>query len=53
LTQGDAAFELSFPLPAELVGQPEMEVTVEVNRTVRFPPDERQLGLVFGTFSVR
>jgi hypothetical protein len=50
---GENAFELSFPLPASLVGKPEMRVTVEVGRVFRPASDPRELGLVFGAFEVR
>jgi len=53
LTKGGAAFDLAFPLPAASVGKPKMEVSIEVNRTFVVPSDGRELGLVFGTISVR
>ncbi len=53
LTKGGAAFDLAFPLPAATVGKPRIEVRIEVNRTFVVPSDGRELGLVFGTISVR
>jgi hypothetical protein len=50
---GENGFELAFPLPASVVGAGELEVTVAVNRTMRPPNDQRELGLAFGTFEVR
>ena len=46
-------FELAFPLPAAVVGQPAMQVEVEVSRTFRAGADIRDLGLAFGEFEVR
>ncbi|MCC7175985.1 MAG: hypothetical protein IT159_12380 [Bryobacterales bacterium] len=53
LTRPDAAFDLAFPLPAESVGKPQIEVAIEVDRTFTVAGDGRELGLVFGTVSVR
>ncbi|MBZ5585532.1 MAG: hypothetical protein LAQ30_25705, partial [Acidobacteriia bacterium] len=50
---GEYDFHLSFPLPASVAGQPEMEVAVEVARTFRPPGERRDLGLAFGVFEVR
>jgi len=50
---GENSFALSFPLPAPVAGASEMEVVVEVGRTFRLPPDNRDLGLAFGAFEVR
>ena len=46
-------FELWFPLPDAMVGQPIMNVTVDVSRTIRIGLDQRELGLHFGVFEVR
>jgi hypothetical protein len=53
LTKPDALFELNFPLPPEAVGKAKIEVAIEVDRTFVIPSDGRQLGLIFGTISVR
>jgi len=53
ITPSQSNFELQFPLPPELVGRPEIKVRLELDRTVRPPNDARDLGLAFGTFSVR
>ncbi len=45
-------FELRFRLPAALVGKDTILVMVEVSRTLRPPNDARELGLLFGTFSI-
>jgi hypothetical protein len=50
----DEHFTLEFPLPAELVGTGSgtMELAIQVSRTVQVPGDTRELGLVFGTFTL-
>jgi len=53
LTEPDARFEISFPLPDGLVGQDSVQVSVEVERTLVSPSDGRSLGLVFGSFAIR
>ena len=47
------SFELAFPLPASVVGTPDMPVVIEVSRTFRVGADIRDLGLAFGEFEVR
>jgi len=51
ITRSDAPFRFDFALPGELVGRPEMEIEVQVARTVSVAG--RELGLVFGVFEVR
>lgn len=46
----DAPFQFDFPLQAGLAK--EFEVQLEVDRTTRVPPDERDLGLPFGVFEI-
>ncbi len=46
-------FTLEFPLPASLNGKNEIEVKIEASRTLRPPGDNRDLGMAFGTFTVR
>jgi hypothetical protein len=53
LKQANQAFDLRFPLPAELVGKSPIEITVEVSRVTLLSNDVRPLGLIFGTFAVR
>jgi hypothetical protein len=48
-----SAFELTFPLPITLTGEPEIRVEIYVSRTFRPTADPRDLGLAFGTFEVR
>jgi hypothetical protein len=51
IDKGDAPFEFDFPLPSGL--PKEIEVTLEVDRTFRSPPDMRDLGLAFGVVEIR
>ena len=53
LAKPDAGFELDFPLPPQTVGKAKIEVAIELDRTFVLPSDGRQLGLTFGTISVR
>jgi hypothetical protein len=46
-------FAVAFGLPDSVVGKPEMQVAVEVNKTFRPSGDPRDLGLSFGVFEVR
>ncbi|HEV8145668.1 MAG TPA: hypothetical protein VGP79_04780 [Bryobacteraceae bacterium] len=46
-------FVISFPLPAELIGQYEIELTIEVSKTFKPPNDQRELGMIFGTFEIK
>ncbi|MDQ2949368.1 MAG: glycosyltransferase family 39 protein [Acidobacteriota bacterium] len=45
-------FQLQFPLPADLVGKYAVVITAEVSRTLTPANDPRQLGLLFGIFSI-
>lgn len=49
IKKANAPFE--FGLRPGLSG--ELEVALEVDRTFRAPPDERELGLAFGVFELR
>lgn len=46
-------FRFAFQLPAATLGRASIEVSVEVDRTLRLPGDRRELGLVFGTFAIK
>ena len=46
-------FAADFSLPAVLVGRYRMEVSIESSGTVRPAGDSRDLGIIFGTFSVK
>ena len=53
IAQGQVPFDFAFPLPAALVGEPRIEVSIEAARTIRLPGDGRDLSLAFGVFEVR
>ncbi len=53
MKNADDRFSLAFPLPAALIGQSSVEISIDANKTVRFPGDKRDLGVIFGTFSIR
>jgi hypothetical protein len=46
-------FAFDFLLPSALVGQESIEVAIEVSKVYLAPSDHRELGMVFGTFSIR
>jgi hypothetical protein len=46
-------FAMSFPLPAQLVGQYEIDITIEASKTFKPPTDQRELGMIFGTFEIK
>jgi len=46
-------FDLTYDLPANAVGEGRMEVAFTLDRTLRVPTDDRDLGLVFGRFRVK
>ena len=51
--QPDHKFECDFPLSGKLVGEYNMQISIEASKTFRPPGDERELGMIFGTFAVR
>ena len=46
-------FAVALPIPDSAVGKAEIQVAIEVSRTFRPPPEERDLGLAFGEIAVR
>lgn len=52
-TQGNAETTFAFPLPAETAGKNDIDISVEVDRTVRIGKDQRDLGLAFGKFEIK
>jgi hypothetical protein len=46
-------FAFDFALPAGLTGRESIEIAVEVDKVLRSPSDNRELGMVFGTFAIR
>lgn len=53
LTEGDARFDFSFPLPGQLAGKDSVEVALQVDRTFVAPGDGRELGVAFGVLAIR
>jgi len=53
LTQPDQLFTLKFPWPPQLLGRPMVELQIEVSRTLEVPGENRPLGLVFTTFTIK
>jgi hypothetical protein len=49
----DERFSLEFPMPPALVGQSMIEITIEVSKVFRIAGDQRDLGVIFGTFGIR
>ncbi len=52
VSRPDQKFAADFPLPAKLVDQHAMEVSIEASRSFRPAGDSRDLAMIFGTFSV-
>ena len=53
IPEGGRPFALQFPVPADLAGQPELEVGLTLTRTFRPTGEDRDLGLSFGVFEVK
>jgi hypothetical protein len=53
LSQPENNFKLDFPLPEKFVGESAIEIQIECSKTFRAPGDDRELGMIFGTFAVR
>ena len=49
----EGTFEAEFPLSKNLVGRPDIEIAVKVNRTTQVPGDSRRFGIVFNTFRIK
>jgi len=52
-TIGDALSTFDFALPPVIAGKSDIDITVEVSRTVRVGVDRRDLGLAFGSFEIK
>jgi len=52
-TKGDAEATFAFPVPPAAVGKREIEIAVELSRTVHIGGDTRDLGLAFGRFEIK
>ena len=53
VNQPNQLFDLQIPLPAALVGRGIMELKIEVNRTYKPSNENRELGLIFTTFTIK
>lgn len=49
----DVPFAFDFTLPADLTGRQTIEITLKLDKVMHPPNDRRDLGMVFGTFSIR
>ena len=52
-TKGDTETTFAFPLPAKAAREGDIDIGVEVSRTVHIGTDTRELGLVFGKFEIK
>jgi hypothetical protein len=52
-TKGDVEATFSFALPARTASESDIDVMVELGRTVRIGADRRDLGVVFGKFEIK
>ncbi len=50
--QPDSEFSLALALPADATGKATLLIDLELSRTFRTPPDQRQLGLAFTTIEI-
>lgn len=46
-------FSFSFALPSTLIGKDDVTVEVDLSKVFHPPADDRDLGMVFGTFAIR
>ncbi len=46
-------FHFAYAMPDDLEGKPKVAVAITLDRTIRVPTDNRDLGVTFGEFSVR
>ena len=53
LKDPDKTFTLDFPLPSELVGKSTIVISIELGHTVKAGTDQRPLGLIFTTFTIK
>jgi hypothetical protein len=52
-TKAGTETTFAFPLPPASVGKRDLDITVEVSRTVHVGGDQRDLGLAFGSFEIK
>jgi hypothetical protein len=53
LTKPDQLFTLKFSWPPQFLSKPMLELEIEVSRTIDNPGENRPLGLVFTTFTIK
>lgn len=53
IDQSNAEFRFEYDLPASTVGRQKIEIGFAIDRTIRVPTDDRELGLAFGEFSIQ
>jgi hypothetical protein len=53
LDQPDAPIRLELPLPSKLLGKPQIEIGIDLDRTLSVPGGTRALGLPFTSFEIR
>ncbi|HTS48840.1 MAG TPA: hypothetical protein VMH05_12905, partial [Bryobacteraceae bacterium] len=49
----NAEFRFQYDLPTDLVGRQKVEIAFAIDRTIRVPTDDRDLGLAFGEFAIQ
>ena len=49
----NSEFRFQYNLPDDLVGQPRIEIAFTLDRALHLPTDVRELGLMFGDFTIR
>jgi hypothetical protein len=52
-TKGNAEPTFAFPLPAGATAKGDIDITIELSRTVKIGADTRDLGLAFGRFEIK
>lgn len=52
-TKGNAEPTFAFPLPAGATAKDDIDITIELSRTVKIGADTRDLGLAFGRFEIK
>jgi hypothetical protein len=53
LSRAGETFNLEFDLPAQTLGKDPITLRIALDHTSRFPPDTRELGMVFGRFQIK
>jgi len=53
ISSANTDFIFSYDIPPDFIGQPKMEIALNVDRATTVLGDQRLLGLAFGTFAIR